>query len=103
MEVERYRVKYNLTREEVIALKSLAEDKTMVIKQADKWGGIVILDHIDYEKEVMRQLSDHELYIRLPSDPITSVLNLVEVAIREVLSLDYINKDLNEFPLNGYP
>lgn len=64
MENNKYRFKHNLTREENTALMGLAKDRNIVIKPADKGGGIVILDRKDYEYEVpiMRsQLNEYEV------------------------------------------
>lgn len=48
----------NLHWKERQALQTLAEDPDVVIKEADKGGGIVILDKTMYITEVERQLTD---------------------------------------------
>lgn len=50
-------------------LRDLAKDSSIVIKQADKGGCIVVWDRDDYIKEGERQLSDSLFYQRVDSDP----------------------------------
>ena len=52
---------YNLTNEEWKAMRNLAEDRSIIIKPADK-GSVVIWDREDYLAEGCRQLSDHSTY-----------------------------------------
>lgn len=54
-----------------IGLKSLCERKDLVIRPADKGGGVVILDKTDYHGEMMRILSDSDTYCRLSGNPTT--------------------------------
>lgn len=77
--------------------------KEIVIKQADKGGGIVILNTKDYEYEVLRQLNDDTAYVKLTRDPTMSYLSSLKVTIREGLALDYISKDLGDFLINEHP
>ena len=41
-------VKWNITKEEEIAMKELLSDDTIVIRQANKGSGVVVLDREDY-------------------------------------------------------
>lgn len=54
----------NLTREEKVTLKALAD--LLTIKSADKGGGILVMDASMYRNEAVRQLSDPLVY---KSDP----------------------------------
>ena len=53
---------YNLTKEEWKAMRGLAEDKTIIIKPADKGSCIVVWDREDYLAEGEKQLSDKATY-----------------------------------------
>ena len=53
---------YNLTKEEWKAMRNLAEDRSIIIKPADKGSCVVIWDREDYLAEGYRQLSDHSTY-----------------------------------------
>ena len=54
---------HNLLKEEQLAIKSLSNNKAIVIKPADKGGAVVVQDVFDYIKEGLRQLSDPIFYI----------------------------------------
>lgn len=54
MENKRKRIQYNISRDESMALRNLARGKNIIIKQADKGGGVVLLDKKNYETEVFR-------------------------------------------------
>lgn len=49
---------YNMTRDELRALKNLEKDKSIVIKSADKGGNLVVLDHDQYRSMCLSILSD---------------------------------------------
>lgn len=55
---------HNLSPEELSALQDLKQDDSIVIKPADKGGATVIWSKADYEKEALRQLNNHQHYIR---------------------------------------
>ncbi|XP_077341766.1 suppressor of cytokine signaling 5 isoform X1 [Lithobates pipiens] len=52
-------------------LDSLCNNKSLVIRPADKGGGIAILDRCDYLKELHRITDDRETYSLLSRDPVT--------------------------------
>ena len=53
---------YNLTKEEWLAMRSLAEDGSVIIKPADKGSCLVVWDREDYLAEGYKQLSDTFTY-----------------------------------------
>ena len=52
----------NLSKEEWIAMRSLADDRSIVIKKADKCLSIVVWDRNDYLREADKQLEDLNVY-----------------------------------------
>ena len=52
----------NLTKEEWRAVRSLANDRSIVIKKADKGSCVVVWDREDYLLEAERQLGDTSIY-----------------------------------------
>lgn len=54
-----------------LGLGQLCNQKDLVIRPADKWGGgvIVILDKSDYLTELNKIVGDTKTYMPLPSDP----------------------------------
>ena len=59
----------NLTREEWGAFFDLKNDKTIVIKEADKWSTVVVWDRDDYIQEAEKQLGDKEIYEEVSKNP----------------------------------
>ena len=52
----------NLTSEEWRAIRSLADDRNIVIKKADKGSAVVVWDKTDYVIEAEKQLKDTKVY-----------------------------------------
>ena len=52
----------NLSKEEWRAIRSLADDRSIVIKKADKGSCVVVWDRNDYVLEAEKQLSDPSVY-----------------------------------------
>ena len=71
----------NLTPEEIECIKDLADNKTIVIKPADKGSAAVIMDRELYVAEALRQLENPEYYAKL-DEPIFEV---TAIRIREIL------------------
>lgn len=59
-------------RQEITAgLDSRCENKELIIRPVDKWGGIVIFDRCDYMSEMHKILADRDTYTPLTFDPKT--------------------------------
>ena len=52
----------NLSTEEWEAIRSLADDRSIVIKKADKGSAVVVWERNDYIKEAEKQLGDKSVY-----------------------------------------
>ena len=61
----------SFTEEERLALNSLRDDTSIIIKEADKDSGVVVWDRKDYLKEAEKQLGDKETYEELSPDPVS--------------------------------
>ncbi|XP_053556276.1 evC complex member EVC [Bombina bombina] len=59
----------NLTKGERDALIGLSNDRSVIVRPADKGGSIVVLDYTDYRQEDLRQLSDTTTYVKLKGNP----------------------------------
>ena len=53
---------YNLSKEEWLAIRGLAEDRNIIIKPVDKGSCVVVWDREDYIAEIDRQIIDNETY-----------------------------------------
>ncbi|XP_073433457.1 uncharacterized protein [Dendrobates tinctorius] len=93
----KYHLKHNLNREESLALKSLKNNKDIVIKPADKGGSIVVLDKKYYLSEIQRQLSDVTTYRPIPTNPIYSIERKIDNLINFHLNLGTIDSKLAEY------
>ncbi|CAH2275500.1 Hypothetical predicted protein [Pelobates cultripes] len=72
-------------------------DKNIVIRSADKGGGIVIQDYSKYRLEILNQLSDSNTYLKLNGDPTIQVKCLIENVLQTGLEQDFLDQDLWEF------
>lgn len=70
--------KQNLSKEETNALKSLASDENIVIKEADKGGAVVIMDTVYYEQKIMDMLSNTEFYTEISENQDKAILQKIK-------------------------
>ena len=61
--------KHNISLAERNAIKSLANDQSIIIKEADKGGAVVIMDREHYKEIVENMFSDKKYYEKLDTDP----------------------------------
>ena len=71
--------RYNLTKEERLAVKRLAEVRSTVIKSADKGFCVVVWNRTDYLIEVKKDLSESNTYKEVKFDD-NELVKLVEVS-----------------------
>lgn len=81
---KRYKYRSNLSKEEQIALTSLRQDETIVIKKADKSSTIVIMNREAYIAEVERQLNDQTYYEKLSENPHEKFKQEIQDVISEI-------------------
>ena len=80
----------NLSKDEWQAIRSLAEDRSIVIKKADKGSCVVIWDRLDCLSEAEKQLGDKNIYKNVSfNDKI--LRDLVETSNKMFLNLKRIN------------
>ena len=63
----------NISKSEMLALRNLSNDDSIIIKKADKSNTIVIMDCEKYKDEVERQLKNKTYYEQQISNPEQSV------------------------------
>ena len=91
----------NFTKEERLALNSLRDDTSIIIKEADKGSGVVVWDREDYLKEAEKQLGDKETYEELSSDPASPLISIVKGCFSRVKNIgDIPNETLEYFFIN---
>ena len=69
LELQNNKTKPNLTKMENEAIKYLANDNSIVIKEADKGGATIIMDQANYKNMVEDILTDTNFYEKLDADP----------------------------------
>ena len=52
----------NFTKEEWTVIRKLADDRSTIIKKADKGSGVVVWDSNDYIVKLEKQLGDKNIY-----------------------------------------
>ncbi|KAJ1114822.1 hypothetical protein NDU88_003053, partial [Pleurodeles waltl] len=75
-------ISFNISKNERLALKNLSDNRDIVIKEADKGGNIVILNRLDYINEINRQLTDKTSYIELKDNPLSKIVQDLEILLR---------------------
>lgn len=88
--------KINLSRDELLALKSPRENTDIVLLKADKGGAIVILDKSDYVNKMIDHLSNSGCYVKLKKNPLKYVPKVVAATIKSNLSLSPLSRKLIE-------
>lgn len=87
----------NLSKTEFDALMGLKKDTTIVIKEADKGGGFVVMDVDQYIYMVDRLLSNEEHYQKIAYDPTNHIMNIVKAMVNEALALGYLDNNTANF------
>ena len=55
-------INYNLSKEEYLTMHSPQNDRSVVVKPADKRSAVLVWDKTDYLKEAERQMGDQNRY-----------------------------------------
>ena len=66
----------NVSKEEWLVIRSLAEDRSIVIKKADKGSCVVVWDKLGYLSEAEKQLGDKNIYKEVSFNDKILFLNL---------------------------
>lgn len=99
-----HRTRYhNITKNEQDALNALSNRQDIVIKPADKGGGIVILDRNDYVKVGDRQLGDRKFYKPLLSDPTKEHQTIVNNVLDQLVGAREIDRKLARALTSAHP
>ena len=85
--------RFNLTKKEREAIKSLSQNHDIIIKPADKGGAIVIQDKQKYIEECLRQLNNKEHYKRLYYNPTTEYNNKILTTLKQGIAEEQITEE----------
>lgn len=93
----------NLTSKEKNALVRLEKNNSFVIKQSDKGGNLVIMNHSIYKAIIRDLLSIEGTYRILDGDPSETFLSQLETLLVEALDEKIISKNECNFMLSKHP
>ena len=76
---------------------SLKDDKSIIIKGADKGAAVIVWDREDYIKEASKQLEETEVYLEVPDDS-NALVSTVSKLLEKIRKLGGLSQDtLNYF------
>lgn len=93
----------NLTKTQREELKSLRDDKSLVIQNADKGGAIVLLDRSLYDQEAKRQLANTTFYKKLDHNPTSEVKLDIHSRLKALLEQGTITKAEHKYMTVDFP
>ena len=93
----------NLTREEREALKTLRDDTSIVIKEADKGSAVVVWDREDYLKEADRQLKDPSVYQEMSGDFVSPLIRTIKHHLSNVKLNGDVGQETLDYFINDNP
>jgi ribosomal protein S27E len=96
---DKNKITHNITPEQRNALSSLSKDKSIVIKEADKGGGIVIMNTNFYKNKIVEMLQNNEFYSENPRASMQNVFNKIKKLVKEN---DKMLKQEIDYVLNFY-
>ena len=83
-------------------MDSLKDEKSIIIKGAEKGAVVIVWDHEDYIKEASKQLEDINVYLEVPNDSsalVSTIFNSLEkIRKRGDLSQDILSHFLVKDP-----
>ncbi|XP_053549739.1 uncharacterized protein LOC128641198 [Bombina bombina] len=87
-------IRNNLSKRETQALKKLQENASIVIREADKGGALVIQDYVCYKREIMSQLEDSKVYEKLPNNPTQKFKSKIDEYLNQLKKENQISPSL---------
>ncbi|XP_041419667.1 uncharacterized protein LOC121393892 [Xenopus laevis] len=97
LNVKRHSKTLNLSREERVALQTLKDDTSIIIKPADKGGAIVVMDMETYRGEALSQLQDTTHYRILGGDPTNDLKQMIDNLLKISEEAGIITNRLKNF------
>lgn len=73
-----------------------------LLLKKQKGGVIAVLNKSDYDFELNRQRSMTDFYLKIDSDPSTHIQNIIDVVLKEAISLSYISESMAIFLYNDF-
>ena len=96
-EIDNKGTRSNITKKEKAAIKSLQENKGIIIRQADKGGAVVLWGRREYLNEAYRQLTNRAHYRPLAKDPTVITTREINLYIDEIEKKKIIDQTTASF------
>lgn len=93
----------NMSKSDLEAVQQLGDNNSIVIRQADKGGAVVVWNKCDYINEAMSQLNDTDVYRRLDHDPKFAFIQKIKDVVESAVSDNLIDTDLAKFLMVEHP
>jgi len=90
-ELKPQKEKFNISKEEYLAIKTLKNNTEIIIKKADKGSATVIMNKTDYLTEGYRQLSNCNYYSKLDSPIYPETASKIDEILTKMLQENVIN------------
>ena len=89
----------NLSNDERKSIKDLSQNKTIILRPADKGSAVVVWDRTDYLKEGYRQLSDNKFYKKLDFNPTNNFCKDISNFIEDMFQNGEIDQTVKDYLL----
>eukprot|EP00253_Pinus_taeda_P003009 PITA_03009 len=86
----------NISKAEFEALKTLNQNRDVIVLKADKGGAVVILDRKDYRNKMLDHLCNSGSYKKLSKNPLKRVSRAISLAIKSCNSTNPLSQKLIE-------
>ena len=73
----------NLSKDETAAFKAFTSDKTIVIKEVDNGGAVVVIDATYYRDGILQMLNDEEFYSETKEDMDSQTRKMINKLVEE--------------------
>lgn len=93
----------NLTYKDRQCLKNLTDNRDIIIAQADKGGGICIVNTADYVSEAIKQLNDTKFYKKLDYDPTLKFRETIKTQLKYLVDNKKIEKNISTYLIQENP
>ncbi|KAJ8261689.1 hypothetical protein GJAV_G00157210 [Gymnothorax javanicus] len=98
-----FHIKNNLTGSERAALNEIIMDRNLVVKLADKGGGICVQDAAKYKSHIFSQLSNADIYKQLATDPACDFQQEICAYLNNASEKGWITKAEQDFLFCQHP
>ncbi|XP_041429845.1 uncharacterized protein LOC121397297 [Xenopus laevis] len=92
-----------MNKKERIQLETILTHNELIFKPADKGGALVVLNKSYYINEILLQLSDTNVYLKLSADPLKSIQIKVRNTVDKAREDDLIDDKLQQFLQQKHP